>query len=157
MRATKIQFYTGTKTCRSATIHCIFIKKRWLSTVPHCKKRLAVFSSPAGMSLIIPGQGEFGKWHPGWAREYRLTFFYSAWPKIILRFFNNRIRRIMTRVYDDVTHQIPDEVHALPLVEAVEVVSGRDVWKKIYRLKANATTVLRRACVIFGGESCKCS
>jgi hypothetical protein len=37
----------------------------------HCKKRLAVFLSPAGMSLtklslagkyyIIPGQGEFGK------------------------------------------------------------------------------------------------
>jgi hypothetical protein len=37
----------------------------------HCKKRLAVFPSPAGMSLtklslagnnlIIPGQGEFGK------------------------------------------------------------------------------------------------
>ncbi len=29
----------------------------------HCKKRLAVFPSPAGMSLDdnIPGQGEFGK------------------------------------------------------------------------------------------------
>ncbi len=25
------------------------------------------------------------------------------------------------------THQVPDEVHTLPLVEAVEVVSGRDV------------------------------
>ncbi len=39
----------------------------------HCKKRLPVFPSPAGMSLtklslaginlIIPVQGEFGKWH----------------------------------------------------------------------------------------------
>jgi hypothetical protein len=37
------------------------------------------FLSPAGMSLtklslagndlIIPDQGEFGKWHPGWGRE----------------------------------------------------------------------------------------
>ncbi len=47
----------------------------------HCKKRLAVFPSPAGMSLtklsldgenlIIPVQGEIGKWHPGWGRENR--------------------------------------------------------------------------------------
>jgi len=45
----------------------------------HCKKRLTVFPSPAGISLtklplarnnlIIPGQGEFGKGHPGWRRE----------------------------------------------------------------------------------------
>ncbi len=50
----------------------------------HCKKRLAVFPSPAGMSLtilslagknqIFPGQGEFGKWHPGWGRENRKPF-----------------------------------------------------------------------------------
>jgi hypothetical protein len=49
-----------------------------ISTV-HCKKRLAVFPSPAGMSLselslagnnlIIPAYGEFGKLHPGWGRE----------------------------------------------------------------------------------------
>jgi hypothetical protein len=33
-----------------------------------------VFPSPAGISvtkLIIPGQGEFGKGHPGWGRENR--------------------------------------------------------------------------------------
>ncbi len=42
----------------------------------HCKTRLAVFLSPAGMSLtlaennlIIPGRGEFGNWHPGRGRE----------------------------------------------------------------------------------------
>ncbi len=40
----------------------------------HCKKRLATFPSPAGMSLpgnnlIISAQGEFGKWHPGLGRE----------------------------------------------------------------------------------------
>ncbi len=29
--------------------------------------------------LIIPARGEFGKWHPGWGRECRLPFFYSAW------------------------------------------------------------------------------
>jgi hypothetical protein len=24
--------------------------------------------------VIIPAQGEFGKWHPGWGREYRKVF-----------------------------------------------------------------------------------
>ncbi len=43
------------------------------------KKRLAIFPSPAGMSLtklslarnnlIFSDQGEFGKRHPGWGRE----------------------------------------------------------------------------------------
>ncbi len=43
------------------------------------KKRLATFPCPAGMSLTklsldgnnlnIPGQGEFGKWHPVWGRK----------------------------------------------------------------------------------------
>ncbi len=52
----------------------------WFYTV----KMLAVFLSPAGMSLtklslagknsIILGQGEFGKWHAAWGRENRLTF-----------------------------------------------------------------------------------
>ncbi len=47
----------------------------------HCKKRLAVFPSPAGMSLIklsltgndliISGLEEFGKNHSGWRRENR--------------------------------------------------------------------------------------
>ncbi len=47
----------------------------------HCKKRLATFPIPAGMSLtklslagnnlIIPGQEEFCKWHPDWGRENR--------------------------------------------------------------------------------------
>ncbi len=47
----------------------------------HCKKRLAVFPSPAGMSLtklslagnykIIPRQVEFGKCHPSWGRVNR--------------------------------------------------------------------------------------
>jgi hypothetical protein len=51
----------------------------------HCKKRLAIFPSPARMSLtklslagknvIIPGQGEFGKWHPGLGQENRQPFF----------------------------------------------------------------------------------
>ncbi len=46
---------------------------------PHCKKGLAVFPSPAGMSLIklflggnnlvFPAQREFDQWHPGWGRE----------------------------------------------------------------------------------------
>jgi hypothetical protein len=47
----------------------------------HCKKRFAIFLSPAGMSLtklsldgnnlIIPAKGEFGQGHPGWGRENR--------------------------------------------------------------------------------------
>ncbi len=45
----------------------------------HCKKRLTIFPSSAGMpltkvslvwnNLIISGQGEFGWWHPDWGRE----------------------------------------------------------------------------------------
>jgi hypothetical protein len=45
----------------------------------HCKNGLAIFPTSGGMSLtklslawknlIIPGQGEFGKLHPGWGRE----------------------------------------------------------------------------------------
>ncbi len=45
----------------------------------HCKKGLAVFPAPAGMSLtklslggnnlIFPAQGEFSQWRPGWGRE----------------------------------------------------------------------------------------
>jgi hypothetical protein len=31
--------------------------------------------SLAGNYLIIPGQGEFGKLHPGWGREKRKPFF----------------------------------------------------------------------------------
>ncbi len=59
--------------------------KLWRSNSIHCKKRLAVFPSQAGMSLtklslggnnkLFPGYGEFGKWHPGWGRENRLPFF----------------------------------------------------------------------------------
>jgi hypothetical protein len=47
----------------------------------HCKKRLTIFPSPVGMSLtklslagnilIIPGEGELGKLHPGWGQENR--------------------------------------------------------------------------------------
>ncbi len=29
--------------------------------------------------VIIPAQGEFGKWHPGWGRECRKAFF-TVWP-----------------------------------------------------------------------------
>jgi hypothetical protein len=52
----------------------------WVSPL-HCKKRLADFPSQAGTSLtklslagnylIIPGQGEFSKWHPGWGQKIR--------------------------------------------------------------------------------------
>jgi hypothetical protein len=28
-----------------------------------------------GNNLIIPGQGEFGKWHAGWGRENGKPFF----------------------------------------------------------------------------------
>ncbi len=31
-------------------------------------------NSLAGNNLIIPGHGEFVKWHPGWGRENRLPF-----------------------------------------------------------------------------------
>jgi hypothetical protein len=50
----------------------------------HCKKRLADFPSPAGMSLtklslsvnilIIQDQGEFSYLHPGWGRKIANLF-----------------------------------------------------------------------------------
>ncbi len=61
-----------------------------LVSKPPCtvKKRLAIFPFPAGMSLTklslevnnlnIPGQGEFGKWHPGLGRENFYTFLQCA-------------------------------------------------------------------------------
>jgi len=57
-------------------------------------KSLVVFLSPTGMSLtklslagnnlIVPGQGEFGKWHPRLGREKLLTFFtiWLGWNKV---------------------------------------------------------------------------
>ncbi len=68
----------------------------------HRKNRFSIFPSPAGMSLtklslggnheIIPTQGEFGKRHPGWGREYRIAFFtvtckctvHNSYPVFIL-------------------------------------------------------------------------
>jgi hypothetical protein len=53
----------------------------------HCKKRFAIFPSPAGMSLtklslagnnlIYPVQGEFGLWHPSWQGKI-VNLFYSV-------------------------------------------------------------------------------
>jgi hypothetical protein len=52
-----------------------------IEDITHFKKRLSIFPFPVGMSLTklsqagknlnIPGQGEFGKEHPGWGRENR--------------------------------------------------------------------------------------
>jgi hypothetical protein len=53
----------------------------WPEAEVHCNKKLTIFPSPAGMlltklskagiNLIIPGQEEFDKWHPGFERENR--------------------------------------------------------------------------------------
>ncbi len=70
--------------CRSDTQLCVPL---------HCKKRLDVFPSLAGMSLtklslggnikIVPGQGEFGKWHPGWGRVKPLySVLASPWESV---------------------------------------------------------------------------
>ncbi len=69
----------------------------------HCKKRLAIFLSPAGMSLIklslagnywiFPDQGEFGKWHLGWGREKPLTFFCSV-HKTSPHFIKQKFRQL---------------------------------------------------------------
>jgi len=70
----------------------LFISKMACSI--HCKKRLTIFPSSAGMSpnspragnnLIIPRQGGFGMWHPGWGRKKSLTFFYSVQGVIFQR------------------------------------------------------------------------
>jgi hypothetical protein len=74
-------------------ILCVFIWKKKMGGYTfvwvHCKKRSAIFPSPAGMSLtkislagnnkISPGQGEFGKWQSGWGRKNRCLF-YSVSP-----------------------------------------------------------------------------
>ncbi len=54
----------------------------------HCKKKVSDFPVPAemsltklslgGTSLIIPAQGEFGKWNPGWGQE-NSNFFFTVW------------------------------------------------------------------------------
>ncbi len=54
----------------------------------HCKKKLAIFPSPAGMSrtklflaennLITPVQGEFGLWHHSWGGKIANLFFYTV-------------------------------------------------------------------------------
>jgi hypothetical protein len=48
------------------------------------QKRLSIFPSPpgchwsnspwSGIIISIPGQGEFGQWHPGWRQENRYPF-----------------------------------------------------------------------------------
>ncbi len=38
--------------------------------------------SLAGNNFIIPGKGEFGKWHPSWGRENRQTFLTVLEPHI---------------------------------------------------------------------------
>ncbi len=78
-----INYYLRQKEwCNIITSCASFISK--LLEHLHCKKRVAVFPSPDGMSLtklplawnnlIIPGQGEYGKWHPGWRRENQQPF-----------------------------------------------------------------------------------
>ncbi len=63
----------------------LVITHSWITLKPNTvKKRLSIFPFPAGMSLtklsltgknkIIPGQGEFGQWHPGLGRENRESF-----------------------------------------------------------------------------------
>jgi hypothetical protein len=62
-----------------ASQHMYIVHASWGRSTLYCKKRLAVFPSPAEMPLtklslagnylIIPRQGEFGLWHPSWGRE----------------------------------------------------------------------------------------
>jgi len=60
----------GTKNSWSIQLHCKQIFTRFLDFfLPNL--------SGTGTGYIIPGQGEFGKWHYGWGWEYRKTFFYS--------------------------------------------------------------------------------
>jgi hypothetical protein len=60
-----------------------------------------------------------------------LTFFIVLDPKSfrvsLIIASEESLPVLLRRRHEFITHQIPDKVHALPLVEAVEVVSGRDV------------------------------
>ncbi len=44
----------------------------YMARYVHCKKRLSIFPSSAGMPLA---KLEYGQWHPGWGRENRKPFF----------------------------------------------------------------------------------
>ena len=49
---------------------------------------------------IIPGQVEFGKWHPGSGQEYRQTFFYSVGAELFPSEVNfQSIRTFLANVY----------------------------------------------------------
>ncbi len=95
-----------------------------------------------GWSRAIPRKGiHKGGFRCSVGTGKPLTFFYSAWPKVASRRVSLIIASeeslpvLLRRRHEFITHQIPDEIHAFPLVEAVEVVSGRDVWKRIYPWK----------------------
>jgi hypothetical protein len=68
----------------------------------HCKKRFAIFPSPAWMSLtkltkIISHQEEFGKGHPGWGRENLWPFL--QWWRFKMFGISLGLRRSMIFVY----------------------------------------------------------
>ncbi len=50
-------------------IKFVFISKHWKIQRTLCP------CTRFGKNFIIPGQGEFDRWHPGWGREKWLTFF----------------------------------------------------------------------------------
>jgi hypothetical protein len=81
------KFCTVSVSCCILHLHCMSTRptRRYLYIRRYTvKKRLMNFPSPAGMSLtklslggiilIIPGQGEFGKWHPGWGGKIAILF-----------------------------------------------------------------------------------
>ncbi len=83
----------------------------------HCKKRLAVFPSPAWMSLtklslagnnlIIPNQGEFGKWHPVWDGKIAILF-YSVENRLRLASCPCKLEeRVEVRMYDESCKELP--------------------------------------------------
>ncbi len=85
---------------------------------------LPIFPTPGGMSLtklslagnisIIPGQGEFGQWHPAWGLEnqhpsFLILFWYYGYPHTTLndvwlflmkmRTINSRFRTSLWKIF----------------------------------------------------------
>ncbi len=63
----------------TTNIAFLLLLTRWMAyTVKQVSSFLVPSRDVIYQTLVIPVQGEFGKWHPGWGRENPLTFFYSV-------------------------------------------------------------------------------
>jgi hypothetical protein len=75
--------------------------KQFFSSLIWCYTGMSLTKlSLAGNYLIIPGQGEFGKWHPAWGRENRYIFYsVYGWPRMGITLRSHVDRRTAAEVW----------------------------------------------------------